>query len=270
MPDAGAPPADLGGGMGGLGGGMPPDLGGMPPEGEELPAAPGEEPPAAPGEEPPAAPGEEPPAPVAEGINHKKAKIKAKFIKAKASGATLETMFAEGMTIRDALRESGLTPCETGFGECEMEGEEGGEPEEENISGIKQILNSIEGFWNKEENNFTIGGTRIKTKIIKSFKDGEYSNASEDDIKYVIQKVSKLDPSEGDQEQNDVLRLAGVQHQEPITDTIDDGQTIAMLMKELQGFGGRRRYDSLDKQKIRKTMRNNYEKNFRNRASKFR
>jgi hypothetical protein len=194
--------------------------------------------------------------------------MKAKFIKAKAAGANLDTPIAEGMTIRDLIRESGMTPSEAGFGGIEMEGDqEGGEPEEENISGIKQILNSIEGFWNKEQNNFTIGGTRIKTKIIKSFKDGEYSNASEDDVKYVIKKVSKLDPSTDDQEQNDVLRLAGVQHQEPDN---DDGQSIELMMKELQGFGGRRRYDSLDKQKNRRTIRNNYEKNFRNRASKFR
>ena len=257
-----APEPNLGGG---IGGGMPPDLGdGMPPEGDL--GAEGEVPPAPEGEVPPAPEGEVPP-PVQEGFDNKKSKIKAKFIKAKAAGADLDTLISEGMTMRDLIRESGMTPCEAGFGECDMDDAEGGEPEEENISGIKQILNSIEGFWNKEENNFTIGGTRIKTKIIKSFKDNEYSNASEDDVKYVIKKVSKLDPSSGDQEQTDVLRLAGVNHTDHDT---DDGQSIEMLMKELQGFGGRRRYDSLDKQKIRKTMRNNYERNFKSRASKFR
>ena len=272
MPDAGAPPADLGGGMGGIGGGMPPDLGGMPPEGEEPPAAPGEEPPAAPGEEPLAAPGEEPlAAPVAEGINHKKSKIKAKFIKAKAAGATLETMFADGMTIRDALRESGITPDEAGYSEFDIDedNKEGGEPEEENISGVNQILRSIVGFWNAEERNFTVGGTRAKIIIKKNYEDGEYSNASDDDVKYVMQKVNKLDPSSDDQEQTDVLRLAGLGTQEP-DDENDDGQTIDMLMKELQGYGRHRKFDSIDKHKIQKTMRNNYDKNFRNRASKFR
>ena len=193
-----------------------------------------------------------------EGINHKKAKIKAKFIKAKSAGATLETMFAEGMTIRDAIRESGLTPCEAGFGECDMEDSNGGEPTQEHISGKEQILNSIAGFWNKEERNFTIGGTRVKTKIIKSFKDGEYSNASEDDVREVLQKVDQLDPSEDAREQNDVLRLAGVRHQEPTDDEID-----------LEAFG-RRRFDSIDKHKMHKTVRNNYEKNFRNRTSRIR
>jgi len=272
MPDAGAPMPDAGGGLGGGLGGMPPDLGGgMPPEGEL--GAEGEVPPAAPGEEgevPPAAPGEEPPAaPVAEGINHKKSKIKAKFIKAKAAGANLDTPIAEGMTIRDLIRESGMTPSEAGFGEYEVEDndQEGGEPEEENISGVNQILRSIIGFWNAEDRNFTVGGTRVKIIIKKNYEDGEYSNASDDDVKYVMQKVNKLDPSSDDQEQTDVLRLAGLGNQEPED---DDGQDIAMLMKELQGFGGRRKFDSIDKHKMHKTMRNNYEKNFRNRSSKFR
>jgi hypothetical protein len=192
---------------------------------------------------------------ISEGANHKKSKIKSKFIKAKAAGATLETMFAEGMTIRDALRESGLTPCEAGFGECDMEEEA---PDEENISGKEQILNSIEGFWNKEEHNFTIGGQQVKTKIIKRFKDGEYSNASEEDVREVLQKVDELDPSEDAREQNDVLRLAGVSHQNLDTDQID-----------MEGFG-RRRFDSIDKQKMRKTMRNNHETNFKNRFNNLR
>jgi hypothetical protein len=201
-----------------------------------------------------------------EEVDHKKAKLTAMFIKAKASGATLETMFAEGMTIRDALRESGLTPCETGFGECDTDEEES----DDQLDGKTQILNSIEGFWNKEEENFTIGGARVKIKIIKSFKDGDYSNASEDDVKYILTKVNRLDPSDDDREQSDVLRLAGVQDQDSAFANDDDDQTISMLMKELQWHGGRRRHDSIDKHKIRKTMRNNYEQNFKNRAGKFR
>jgi hypothetical protein len=192
---------------------------------------------------------------ISEGANHKKAKIKAKFMKAKAAGATLETAFAEGMTIRDALRESGLTPSEIGFNE--MEDEEGNEPQEEHLSGKEQILNSIAGFWNKEERNFTIGGTRVKTKIIKGFKDGEYSNASEEDVREILQKVDQLDPSEDAREQNDVLRLAGVKHQNLDTDEVD-----------MEGFGHRR--DSIDRHRIRKTMRNNYETNFKNRFKQFR
>ena len=262
-PGGEAPAApDLGGGLGGLGGGMPPDLGGMPPEGElgaegEVPPAPGSEvPPAPEGEVPPAPEGEVPPAapPVAETVDLKKSKIKAKFIKAKEAGATLETMFAEGMTIRDALRESGITPYEAGYAEYDMEEEI---PEEEHLSGKEQILNSIEGFWNAEERNFTIGGQQVKNKIIARFKDGEYSNASEEDVKAVLQKVDELDPSESAREQNDVLRLAGVKHHNLDTDQID-----------MEGFGRKR--DSIDNYKIRKTMRHNYERNFKNRSSKLR
>jgi hypothetical protein len=278
-PEGGADSGELGG-LGG-GGGMPPDLGGAegglegePPEGSA--GASGEIGPAgAAGETPPVAPGEEPApeelpaepqaAPVAEGMQHKKNKMKAKFIKAKAAGATLDTTIAEGMTLRDLIRESGMTPAEAGFGEDEDE------VDTETLSGVEQILNSIEGFWNKEEKNFTIGGTRVKIIIEKSFEDGEYSNASEDDVKYVMKKVNKLDPpSSSDQEQTDVLRLAGLGLQNSEDEIEDDGQSIDVLMKELQGFGGRRRYDSIDKHKARRTSRNNYERNYRNRSAKFR
>jgi hypothetical protein len=199
-----------------------------------------------------------------EGINHKKAKLKAKFIKAKASGATLETMFAEGMTIRDALRESGLTPYEAGFGEGDMEEEA---PESEHDSGIHQILKSIAGFWNKEARNFTIGGTRVKTKIVKGFKDGEFSNATPDDVKQVISRVNELDPSDGDREQHDVLRLAGVPHQEePAMSTDQQSNDLGMMIHEMQSINETR--NTLAKIKARKIMRNNYEKNYRKHASR--
>lgn len=267
-PDSGASDAGLGG-LGGGGGGMPPDLGGEeglegePPEsGENIPPAS-----AAPGAEPAPAPApEEVPqpetAPVQEGMHHKKNKMKAKFIKAKAAGANLDTKVSEGVTIRDLIKESGMTLAEAGFDEDDDSADF-----DDDTSGVDQILNSIEGFWNKEEKNFTIGGTRVKIIIQKGFDDGEYSNASEDDVKYVMQKVNKLDPSTDDQEQTDVLRLAGVNNNEPED---DDGQSIELLMKELQGFGGRRRFDSIDKHKARRTVRNNYEKNYRNRTSRFR
>lgn len=174
------------------------------------------------------------------------------------------------------INEIGFSPIDLGFDddngmdESDDDSERGGEPADEELSGIEQILNSIEGFWNKEEHNFTIGGTRVKTIIKKNFQDGEYSNASEDDVKYVMKKVSKLDPSEQDQEQNDVLRLAGVNTNEPDDNDNDDGQSIELLMKELSRFGKRRKFDSIDKHKMNRMMRNNNEKVYRNRSFKFR
>jgi hypothetical protein len=173
---------------------VPPEAGAVPPAPE---AAPGAVPPV-PGEE------EIPPAvPVAESMDN--TKLRAKFIKAQECGAGLDTEMDFGhktMTLLDAIREAGLTPMECGFEEPEEENEI------DNESGMDQILKSIAGFWNKEERNFTIGGTRVKTKIVKGFKDGEYPNATEEDVKMVLQKVEQMDPSSSEHE--DVMKLAGV------------------------------------------------------------
>jgi len=195
------------------------------------PPAPAEAPPAPPAEAPPAPPegaappapggeaglppqppaGEElppiSPAPVAEGTeDHKLAKLKAKFIQAKECGATLETQMDFGhktMTLHDAMRECGIAPMECGFADESGEG------------GAQQMLKTIAGFWNKEAKNFTIGGTRAKTKIVKGWKEGEFPNASEDDLKQVLQLIDKMDPSTHATEQpNDELshikHLAGM------------------------------------------------------------
>jgi hypothetical protein len=177
----------------------------MPPEGKMPPEMPPE--------------GEVPPAPIAEGID-KKAKIKAKFIKVKESGATLDTPFAEGMTVRDAIKECGMEPGDCGFADEAPE------------SGVDQILKSIAGFWNKEAKNFTIGGTRAKSKIIKAYKDGEYGDVSEDDVRHVLKLIEKMDPSS--EQQDDILKLAGMQsaHDIPKHDGRIDKLTV--MVREIQ------------------------------------
>jgi hypothetical protein len=184
---------------------LPPE--GVPPEGAVPPAVPPEGLP--PEGMPPLG---TPPAPIAESTS-KSAKMKAKFIKAKTAGATLDTPFAEGMTVRDAIRECGLAPSACGFSDEE-------EPTE---SGIDQLLKTIVGFWNRTARNFTIGGTRAKIKVAKAFEDGECPNATEHDVKRVLVMISKKDPSseENDQQQHDVLRLAGVR-KEPTSDSRQD------------------------------------------------
>jgi hypothetical protein len=119
-----------------------------------------------------------------------KTKIRAKFIEAKVKGATLDTKFAEGMTIRDAIRECGLNPKECGFSDDESQ------VSDSNESGIDQLLKIIAGFWNREEKNFTIGGTRAKIKIVKAFEDGECPNANDRDVKQVLMLIDKKDPSQ--------------------------------------------------------------------------
>ena len=168
------------------------------------PAAPaGAVPPAPVGAVPPAPeagavpPEQIPPVPVAEG-KQSKTKLKAKFIKAKECGATLDTKMDFGsreMTLRDAIKECGMEPTEIGF------------DDESNESGVEQILKSIAGFWNKEARNFTIGGMRAKIKVKKGYEDGEFPNATTEDVQAVLSKIDQLDPS-GDVDH--VVKMANV------------------------------------------------------------
>ena len=148
--------------------------------------------------------------------------------KAKEAGATLETQLDFGhksMTLKDAIEECGMKPSDVGFDD------ESGE------DGVHQILKSISGFWNPEKRNFTIGGTRAKTKVIKDFKDGEFSNASEDDVRNVLAMIEKMDPSSDTHQQTDILRLAGVrQHDREVAETGPDDMAqfgqLQQLMKQ--------------------------------------
>jgi len=187
------------------GGEMPPEM--PPAPGGEMPPAPGGEMPL-PGAMPP------PPAPIAESTT---AKMKAKFIKVKEAGATLDTPFAEGMTVRDAIRECGMNPMECGFGE-EIEMQE---------SGVDQMLKSIAGFWNSAKRNFTIGGTRVKTKIIKGFKDGDYSNATPEEVKKVLAMIGKMDPSS-----NSVVQQSQPVIMQPHND--ERANSLSVMVAELQ------------------------------------
>jgi hypothetical protein len=240
-------------------------------EGEqEMPpaAAPAPEAPPAPAPEaPPApaapAPGELPPAPVAENSDedppfdgpykkasgditdksgakhtgHSQAKHLAKsgmlkaIRNAKKAGAKLDTKIKIGgkeTTLLSAIEECGLTPMECGFNEPETDSNE---------SGLEQMTKFISGFWNKEQKNFTIGGTRAKTKIIKGFKDGEFSNASEDDVRQIVAMIDKMDPSS--HEHMHIMKLAGVpghsqieQEQMQVPDFGAHAHTISNKMSE--------------------------------------
>ena len=132
--------------------------------------------------------------PIAEGRGKgKKTIIKAKLIKAKTAGANLDTKFTEGMTIRDVMKECGIDPMECGFEDSEQ-------PRNSRGTGVDQLLGIVAGFWNRDERNFTIGGTRAKIKVVKAFEDGECPNATPDDVKRVLMMISMKDPSTDIQE----------------------------------------------------------------------
>ena len=161
----------------------PSDPNALPPPGPEAGAAPPPD-----GALPPGAPPVDPnaPPPIAENRN---SRFKAKLIKAihnaKKSGATLETVLDFGhskKTLSDCIEECGMSAKDFGF-------------DKNHESGADQMIKSIAGFWNKEAGNFTIGGTRAKTMIIKGFKNGEFKGANEEDLRHVMKLIDKMDPS---------------------------------------------------------------------------
>ena len=137
--------------------------------------------------------------PVAE--SSKLAKLKAKFIKAKEAGADLSTKLDFGdreMTLQDAIEECGMTPADVGF-----------EPE---VNNLEDMLKFVSSFYNREEGNFPLGGQRVKIKVKKAFEDGEFGNASKEDLIKVLKFIEKKDPSGN--EHNQIMRLAGVKRPE--------------------------------------------------------
>ena len=201
---------DFGGGDDELGGkDVEPEQTSAPPAPPPAPPAPPPAPDAAAGapSAPPAPPA--PPAPVAESTANM-AGLKAKLIKALEAGATLETKLDFGykvMTLGEACDECGITM----------------DKPEETDSPIHSILKSIAGFWNPEEKNLTIGGTRTKIKVLKGFKDGEYPHAKPVHVKQVIDMIEKIDPSKptnGD-ELGRIRHLSGTLQVEDVQDDFD-------------------------------------------------
>lgn len=147
--------------------------------------------------EPAAAPAGQPP--VAE--DNKLAKLKAKFIQAKEAGATLGTKIDIGdreLTLQDAIEECGLAPADVGF--------------EPDGNGLEDMLKFVSSFYNREQNNFPLGGTRVKIKVKKAWEDGEFGNVQEEDVARVLKFIDKKDPSGN--EHNQIMRLAGVKNPE--------------------------------------------------------
>jgi hypothetical protein len=146
---------------------------------------------------------------------------------AKKAGAGLDTKLDFGhkqMTLHDCIRECGLTAMECGFDDGS---ESHGNP-------VDQMLKSIAGFWNKEERNFTIGGTRAKVKIIKDFKNGEFKGATPDDVKQVLALVDKMDPSsEHNQELGHIKHLSGIHGMHPQAVAIKIGEAAVKKSDEL-------------------------------------
>jgi len=197
----------------------------------------------------PEAPAPEAPAPeenlaIAEGM----ASLKAKLIKAVECGAGPDTELDFGhkkMSLLSALQECGINPASVGFKSQE--------------SGVQEILKSISGFWNRDatvtesniEGNFTIGPTRVITKIISNFKNGNYKNATKEDVSRVIHMVKKMDPPSSVNQPGD--ELGHIKHLSGMGGTIDEASTesaddFAKLMADFKAKHSDADIDELVKQ----------------------
>jgi hypothetical protein len=188
------------------------EIGGADDAGQEAPAPAAPEASAPAPEAPAPAPEEQLATPVAEGM----ASLKAKLIKAVECGAGPDTELDFGhkkMSLLSALQECGINPASVGFKSKE--------------SGVEEILKSISGFWNRDatitEGNFTIGPTRVITKIISNFKNGNFENATKEDVGRVIQMVKKMDPPSSVNQPGD--ELGHIKHLSGMHSTIDEAST---------------------------------------------
>ena len=179
-------------------------------------------------------------APIAESI----ASLKAKLIKAVECGAGPDTELDFGhkkMSLLSALQECGINPASVGFKSKE--------------SGVEEILKSISGFWNRDatitEGNFTIGPTRVITKIISNFKNGNFENATKEDVGRVISMVKKMDPPSSVNQPGD--ELGHIKHLSGMSHTIDEASTesaeeFAKLMSDFKAKHSDADIDELVKQ----------------------
>ncbi len=206
---------------------------------EPAPIAPAPTAPTAP-TAPAPAPEEQLAGPVAESV----ASLKAKLIKAVECGAGPDTELDFGhkkMSLLSALQECGINPASVGFKSQE--------------SGVEEILKSISGFWNRDatitEGNFTIGPTRVITKIISNFKNGNFENATKEDVSRVIQMVKKMDPPSSVNQPGD--ELGNIKHLSGMHHTIDEASTesaeeFAKLMADFKSKHADADIDELVKQ----------------------
>jgi hypothetical protein len=206
------------------------------------------------------APEEQLATPVAEGM----ASLKAKLIKAVECGAGPDTELDFGhkkMSLLSALQECGINPASVGFKSKE--------------SGVEEILKSISGFWNRDatitEGNFTIGPTRVITKIISNFKNGNFENATKEDVSRVISMVKKMDPPSSVNQPGD--ELGHIKHLSGMHGTIDETSTesaeeFAKLMSDFKAKHSDADIDELVKQYKDQEANNPSSANYANQMDK--
>ena len=152
----------------------------------------------------------------------------AKAIKAGAKGDTKLDFGHREMSLHDAIKECGMSPDQFGL-------------EDPSESGLQGMLKYISGFYNRDENNFPLGGTRVKIKVKKAFEDGEFGQAHPEELMKVIKFIDSKDSSNGDSHQlTAIKRLAGVpgqaqQPELPVEETGNDMPDFDSMMAGIHG-----------------------------------
>jgi len=97
--------------------------------------------------------------------------------------------------------------------------------------GLNEMLKYVSGFYNREHKNFPLGGERIKIKIKKEFEDGQFPNATPEDLIKVLKFIEKKDPS------TQIATSAPIQPEIKV-DTVSDTRDLHLgeIMDELNGL----------------------------------
>ena len=151
----------------------------------------------------------------------------AKAVKAGAKGDTKLDFGHREMTLHDAIEECGMSPTQFGL-------------EDPADSGLQGMLKYISGFYNRDENNFPLGGTRVKIKVKKAFEDGEFGQAHPEELMKIIKFIDSKDSSNGDSHQlMAIKRLAGVPGQvQPEVEVEEAGNGMPDFDNMMAGIHG--------------------------------
>jgi hypothetical protein len=154
--------------------------------------------PEAPAPEAPApAPEATPPAPTAV-AESRMAKVFAKAIKA---GATFDTQIGD-KTLGEMILAAGLTLEEFGMDPNAKPMAPATEPQG---TSAEDMLKFASGFYNREQKNFTIGGTGVKAKIDKEFMDANPKEKAQ-----VFATIDRIDPSSSIHQKERIKKLSGL------------------------------------------------------------
>ena len=123
------------------------------------------------------------------------------FAKAIKAGATFDTQIGD-KTLGEMILAAGLTLEEFGMDPDAKPMAPATPPQG---TGAEDMLKFASGFYNREQKNFTIGGTGVKAKIDKEFMD-----ANPEEKAQVFATIDRIDPSSSVHQKERIKKLSGL------------------------------------------------------------